>query len=255
MPSPTEPEDRRSLELGRATKWIFLSALVGVVGGVVAWLFKGMTVFGMRWLFAAPSGIQGEGLNPDRAGWIWVLLIPTLGGLLVGWLIHRYAPEGEGHGTDSVIRAFHRMKGVVRRRGIAMKAITSALTIGTGGAAGQEGPVAQVGAGIGSSLAQTLSLSDRDRRLFLLSGASAGVGAMFCSPLGGALFMPEVLYRKEEFEGEALVPCIIASIFAFATFTSISGSHQAVVIPSELQQHLHFDNPLLLLPYLVLGVL
>ena len=66
-----------------------------------------------------------------------------------------------------------------------MKAITSALTIGTGGSAGQEGPVAQVGAGIGSTIAQVLRLSDRDRRLFLLSGASAGVGAMFCSPVTG----------------------------------------------------------------------
>jgi len=251
------PEDARQhpiLEAGGLTKWVLLSAVVGVAGGVAAWLFKGMTELAMEHLFHAPSGVGGEGLQPDHAGWYWVLLLPTAGGLLVGWLISRYAPEAEGHGTDSVIRAFHRLKGVVRHRVIAMKALTSALTIGTGGSAGQEGPVAQVGAGVGSSIAQALGLSDRDRRLFLLSGASAGVGAMFCSPLGGALFMPEVLYRKEEFEGEALVPCIVASIFAFATFTSITGAHQAVEIAPELMQHLRFDSFFELAVYTVLGV-
>ena len=172
----------------------------------------------------------------------------------MGWLIHTWAPEAEGHGTDSVIRAYHRMKGVVRKRVIALKALTAALTIGTGGSAGQEGPVAQVGAGIGSSVSNALGLSDRDRRLFLLSGASAGVGAMFCSPLGGALFAPEVLYKREDIEGDALVPCIIASIFAYATFAAISGVHRVVEIPPEVFENLHFSDPKELLVYLVLGV-
>lgn len=245
----------KPLAVGTLTKWVVLSAVVGVLGGLAAAVFKQMTEWAMEGVFRAPSGIEGEGLAPSREGWLWVLLIPTAGGALVGWLIARYAPEAEGHGTDSVVRAFHRLKGVVRRRVIALKALTSALTIGTGGSAGQEGPVAQVGAGIGSSLAQALKLSDRDRRLFLLSGASAGVGAMFCSPLGGALFMPEVLYRREEFEGEALVPCIIASIFAFATFTSLTGAHQAVPISRELSAHLRFEDPFELGVYAVLGVL
>lgn len=255
MSSHQEASQQRTLEAGSLTKWVLLSAAVGVTGGVAAWLFKVMIELAAEWLFHAPSGIAGEGLTPDRSGWYWALLLPTAGGALVGWLIARYAPETEGHGTDSVIRSFHRMKGVVRKRVIAMKALTSALTIGTGGSAGQEGPVAQVGAGIGSTIAQGMDLSDRDRRLLLLSGASAGIGAMFCSPLGGALFMPEVLYRKEEFEGEALVPCIVSSIFAFATFTSITGAHQAVEIPPELLAHLRFDSFYELGLYALLGML
>ena len=103
----------------------------------------------------------------------------------------------------------------------AVKALASAVTIGTGGSAGQEGPVAQVGAGVGSTIARALKLPVRDRRLLLLSGGSAGVGAMFCSPLGGALFMPEVLYKRSDLEADALIPCIISSIFAYATFTTV----------------------------------
>lgn len=252
-PSATGPRFRLP-NVGHFTKWVFLSALIGVLAGLAAWGFKGMIAVAREWLFERPTGIADEGPPAGFESPYLILLIPTLGGALVGWLIQRYAPEAEGHGTDSVIRAYHRMKGLVRKRVIAMKAITSALTIGTGGSAGQEGPIAQVGAGIGSTIAQVLRLSDRDRRLFLLSGASAGVGAIFCSPLGGALFMPEVMYRKEEFEGEALVPCIIASIFAFATFTSVSGVHQAVEIPAEYLSQMTFDRPLELVIYLGLGL-
>jgi CIC family chloride channel protein len=240
--------------LGHFGKWVILSALIGVLGGLAAVVFKGMIELAREHLFVRFTGVTGEGLEPGASGWIWVLIIPTLGGALVGWLIHTWAPETEGHGTDSVIRAYHRMKGVVRKRVIALKALTAALTIGTGGSAGQEGPVAQVGAGIGSSISSALGLSDRDRRLFLLSGASAGIGAMFCSPLGGALFAPEVLYKREDIEGDALVPCIIASIFAYATYAAISGVHRVVEIPADVEQYLHFSDPKQLLVYLVLGV-
>ncbi|HRV80953.1 MAG TPA: chloride channel protein, partial [Planctomycetota bacterium] len=152
----------------------------------------------------------------------------------------------------SVIRAFHRLKGQIRARVIAVKALTSAITIGTGGSAGQEGPVAQVGAGLGSTLAQALKLSDRDRRLFLLAGGSAGIGAMFGSPLGGALFMPEVLYRRADFEGEAIIPCIVASTFAYATFTSITNTHRVVELPPEVLSQLTFE-PSQLWIYLILA--
>jgi len=254
MSAPAQDRQESTLAAGSLTKWVLLSAVVGVAAGLVAWIFEAMIEFVAEWAFRAPSGIEGEGLLATRSGWLWALLLPTAGGAVVGWLIARYAPEAEGHGTDSVVRSFHRMKGMVRRRVIAMKAIASALTIGTGGSAGQEGPVAHVGAGVGSSVAQALDLSDRDRRLLLLSGASAGIGAMFCAPLGGALFMPEVLYRKDEFEGEALVPCIVASIFSFATFTSITGHHQAVAIPQELYEHLRFGGIFELGMYAALGV-
>lgn len=242
------------LELRTFAKWVGLSAVIGVAAGLAAVVFRWMIATATSHLFRAATGVAHDGAVGVGGRWWLVLLVPTAGGLMVGWLIQRFAPEAEGHGTDSVIRAYHRMKGVVRRRVIIMKSLTSALTIGTGGSAGQEGPVAQVGAGVGSAIATSLGFSDRDRRLFLTAGGSAGIGAMFCSPLGGALFMPEVLYRKPEFEGEALVPCIVASTVAYATFVAISGEHRAVHIDSERLAALQFGGLAEILPYLALGV-
>ncbi|MEZ6016766.1 MAG: chloride channel protein [Planctomycetota bacterium] len=242
------------LELRTFAKWVGLAAIIGVAAGIAAVVFRWMITNATTHLFRAATGVAHDGVAGVQGRWWLVLFVPAAGGLLVGWLIQRFAPEAEGHGTDSVIRAYHRMKGVVRSRVIVMKSLTSALTIGTGGSAGQEGPVAQVGAGVGSSIATALGFSDRDRRLFLTAGGSAGVGAMFCSPLGGALFMPEVLYRKPEFEGEALVPCIVASTVAYATFVAISGEHRAVHIDPERLAALQFGGLSEIIPYLALGI-
>ncbi len=243
----------RFFDLGSVSRWVFFAALIGVAAGLAGVGFEWMLHRSKDFLLQHPLHLSGEGLGVlDHRVWL-VLAIPTLGGLVCGVLTQRFAPEAEGHGTDNVVRAFHRLRGKVRGRVIFLKALTSAITIGTGGSAGQEGPVAQVGSGVGSSLADALKLSHRDRRIFLLSGASAGIGAMFCSPLGGALFMPEVLYRKAEFEGEAIIPCIIASIIAYTTYTQITGVDQSVPIDPELLASLTFD-PRHLAIYLVLAV-
>ncbi len=120
-------------------------------------------------------------------------LLPALGGLISGIIVYRFAPEAEGHGTDAVIKAFHREKGIIRPRVPVVKAIATAFTIGSGGSAGREGPVAQIGAGFGSAIAQLLRLTDRERRLLVVSGIAGGIGGIFRSPLGGALFAVEVL--------------------------------------------------------------
>ncbi len=239
---------------GPTSRWVLLAAVVGVCGGLAAVAFRWLIAVCTEQLFQGPTGVVTEGVADAGPEWWLFLLIPAGGGLLVGLLVQRLAPEAEGHGTDSVIHAYHRLKGEVRQRVIFVKALASSLTIGTGGSAGQEGPVAQVGAGIGSSIARALKLPVRDRRLLLLSGGSAGVGAMFCSPLGGALFMPEVLYKKSDLEADALIPCIISSIFAYATFTTISGDHRAVELSPELLSSLSFSDPRELAIYLVLGI-
>jgi CIC family chloride channel protein len=243
----------RSLDFGSVTKWVFFAALIGFTTGLAAVGFKWMVHVVKDYAFGAVLGTTAEGVGGLEVNAWLVLLVPTLGGLVTGILVQWIATEAEGHGTDAVIHSFHNLKGLVRKRVIAIKAITSAITIGSGGSAGQEGPVAQVGAGLGSALANTFKLTDRDRRIFLLAGSSGGIGAMFCSPLGGALFMPEVLYRKPEFEGDSIIPCIISSIFAFATFTSISGQHTVIPIDSTLAKSLNFE-PRQLLAYMALAM-
>jgi CIC family chloride channel protein len=150
---------------------------------------------------------------------VWlVVLVPAVGGLISGILVFTWAPEAEGHGTDAMIRAFHRGGGSIRARVPVIKAIASIITIGTGGSAGQEGPIAQIGAGFGSWLARLLKLPATDRRLLMLAGAAGGIGAIFRAPLGGALFAGEVLYSSTALEAAALLPCLTSSIVAYSTF-------------------------------------
>lgn len=181
----------------------------------------------------------------------WCLfLLPALGGLISGWLVYTFAPEAEGHGTDGAIEAFHRKGGVIRGRVPIIKTIASVVTIGTGGSAGREGPIAQIGAGFGSFVATKLGLSAKDRRLLLMAGMAGGIGATFRSPLGGALFAAEVLYRDPDFEHEGLIPCIISSIIAYSLFGAVTGWKPLLDTPL-----FHFDQPSELLLYLILGII
>lgn len=178
-----------------------------------------------------------------------LLLLPALGGFLSGLLAQRWAPETAGDGTDAVIDAFHRGRGLVRFRVVLLKMLTSALTIGSGGSAGREGPITQIGGGVGSALARLGRLSDRDRRTLLLAGAGAGLGSIFRAPLGGALFAAEMAYRDSDFEVEAVMPAIIGSIVGYCVYNSLFGWGPLFSTPPRLGFH-----PLELLPYGALGV-
>ena len=201
------------------------SPLVGVIAGLGAvaflkaldWMMSHV-LGGLMGLYPPPTG-EGS-LHPIGypATWWLVLLIPTLGGLVSGLLVFTFAPEAEGHGTDSLIKAFHRGGGLIRARVPIIKGIASVITIGSSGSAGQEGPIAQIGAGFGSLLARLLRLTPGERRLLMLSGAAGGIGAIFRAPLGGALFAGEVLYSSSAMEAAALLPCLTSSIVAYSTF-------------------------------------
>ena len=155
--------------------------------------------------------------------WWAVLLVPAIGGLLCGQLVYGFAPEAEGHGTDAMVKAFHRLGGKIRVRVPLVKSLASIVTIGTGGSAVREGPIAQIGAGFGSFPADMLKLSERERRLLVLAGGAGGIGAIFRAPLGGALFVSEVLYSSTALEFAAVIPAFIASITAYTVFAAIIG--------------------------------
>ena len=141
-----------------------------------------------------------------------------MGGLLSGLLVFTFAPEAEGHGTDSRDRRLPSKQGQIRPRVPLVKIVASAITIGTGGSGGREGPIAQIGAGFGSLLANLLRLSVADRRILMAAGMGAGIAAIFRAPLAGALFAAEVLYRSPEFEPEVIMPAAIASVVSYCTF-------------------------------------
>ena len=250
--------------LGYMGKWIGVATLIGFATGLAAVGFDWLVEVARDNVLPRAVGLaeSDSGLGSEAAGlggllartWPLLLILPA-GGLVVGWLTHRFTPEARGHGGEQLVTAYHQEKGQVRKRVLTLKAISSAITIGTGGSGGQEGPIAQIGSSVGSTTASSFGLGDRDRRLFLLTGASAGVGALFTAPLAGALFAPEVLYRRPEFEGDAIIPCIISSIVGYTTYAGITGETKVIDIAPEVLANLSHNDPRQLLLYLVLALL
>jgi len=207
-----------------------IAIIVGIIAGFGALLFyeglKWATAFFMGTLLQYAYPREGQSLaaisqwsQPNSL----VLLIPIMifGSLISGILVARLAPEAEGDGTDAAFRAFH-TTGRIRKRIPILKAVTSILTISTGGSAGREGPAAQIAGGFGSMVADAMGLSPKERRIALTTGIGAGIGTIFKAPLGGAVLAAEVLYTKD-FESEAIVPAFIASVIGYAIFGFFEG--------------------------------
>ncbi len=179
-------------------------------------------------------------------------LIPVstaLGGLIAGLLIFEFAPEAEGHGTDEAIDAFHRKKGIIRKRVPIVKMIASAFTIGSGGSAGREGPTAQIAAGFGSIIGGLLKLSPRDRRIAVAVGIGAGIGTIFKSPFGGAILSAEILYSGGDMEFEALIPSFVATPIGYSILASLTGFTPIF----GYTVYYSFNNPVTLVFFAVLG--
>jgi len=250
---------RTVFDLESSGRVIAYSALVGVVAGLGA---AGFFV-ALEWLKDIALG-QAVGYYPPAAGteaashaaqmplrpWL-LLIIPTLGGLVCGCIVYFFAPEAEGHGTDAMVRAFHSQGGRIRGRVPLVKSVASILTIGTGGSAGREGPIAQIGAGFGSFLADKLKMSEWERRMLILAGAAGGIGAIFQAPLGGALFAVEVLYASTAIEFSAIVPCVVSSVVAYSVFAGIFGQGAHAFTTPE---HLSFGGAAELPFYLAFAV-
>ncbi len=174
--------------------------------------------------YTVPTPI-GEGGRAASAHFArpWAIpLVACLGALVGAILVFEIAPEAEGHGTDAAISAVHHNPRGIRLRTVAVKIVASALTIGSGGSGGREGPTGQISGGFGSFLARLLDLSPADARIAVVSGIGSGIGSIFGAPLGGAVLATEIMYR-DDFEVEALLPSFIASIVGYVVFGSVEG--------------------------------
>lgn len=240
-------------------KWLFISTLIGLVAGIGALAFfeairLTTTVFLGGLVGYLPPDPAGEGTQGVMSIWAavrpWLLpIITTGGGLLSGIIVFTLAPEAEGHGTDAAIGAFHDGK-PIRARIPLVKLVASALTIGSGGSAGREGPSAQISAGFGSLLGTLLHLDIQDRRIAVATGIGSGIGAIFRAPLGGAVLAAEILY-KHDLEVEAVIPALIASIIGYSVFGAWFGWDPIFATPGSLA----FTSPPQLLYYVALGLL
>ena len=252
-------------------KWFFPGTEVRNLGRILAicclvGVVAGMGAIAFYWLLGLAKHVfldQMAGYHPPGPGgepppfpetdaplirWV-LLLLPAAGGLVSGVIVYLLAPEAEGHGTDAAIDSFHHRGGEVRARVPFIKAVTAAITIGTGGSGGREGPIAQIGSGFGSLLGRWLKLRPFERRILMSAGMGAGIGAIFHAPLAGALFASEVLYRELDIEHEVLVPTVISSIIAYSIFAIPYGFEPLFATPAFT-----FHNTVELVPYFMLAI-
>jgi CIC family chloride channel protein len=216
-------------EIKYLRKWLSIAILIGIVSGLGALLFDAAITFFSNLLlgniasYHPPTPIGEGALLPSLTFNPYLLpMVTALGGLVSGIIVFGLAPEAEGHGTDSAIDAFHNKRGEIRSRTPLVKLLASAITIGSGGSAGREGPTAQIGAGFGSFLGKVLHLNNHDRRIALAVGIGAGIGSIFKAPFGGAILAAEILYMGD-FEVDALFPAFIASTIGYSIFGFVNG--------------------------------
>lgn len=215
---------------GGSTRLLGLSLLVGVVAGLGALLFAWALQAATQLLLVdlggySPATTIGEGSGSPASGFArpWAIpLVVGLGGLVAGILVFTWAPEAEGHGTDAAIAAIHHDPTAIRPRTVLVKLVASALTIGSGGSGGREGPTAQISAGTASVTARSLRLPHDEARLLVTAGMAAGIASIFRAPLGGALLGVELLYR-DDLESDALLPSLFASVTGYLVFGSVAG--------------------------------
>ncbi|TWU01064.1 H(+)/Cl(-) exchange transporter ClcA [Stieleria varia] len=254
----------KRFELHSLGKWIFLASLIGLVAGLAAIAFDVLGQFVLRFTLGqfagySPSEAIGEHSRFGHAEvafspWM-VIAVMTLGGLVSGIIVYTLAPETAGAGTDAAIDAFHNKRGKIRGRVPLIKTIASAITLGTGGSGGREGPIALIGAGFGSWMASKLKLSDRERRIMLAAGMGAGIGAIFRAPLAGAVFAGEILYSDADLEADVIVPAASASVIAYSVYVqSLPVETRFVPLFGAGLDHT-FVSPLQLPAYALLAVL
>ena len=237
-------------------KWILIGGLIGIVAGLGAVLFTHAIgwcteFFRGRIVGYMPPMPVGEGSSVQEAmkrPW-FPPVVTTLGGLISGIIVFRFAPEAEGHGTDAAIDAIHHKGAMVNPKVPPVKLVASAITIGSGGSGGREGPAAQISAGFGSLLSGWLNLNAADRRIAVAAGMGAGIGAIFRAPLGGSLMAAEILYLHD-LEAEVLIPSLIASIVGYSVYGAIEGFEPIF----GAQPDLAFRDPVTLIWYALLGV-
>jgi len=238
------------------------AAIVGAAAGLMGAVFFATLELVQRLVLEDVGGYRplrasGETFLPEIGHlahfrpWLLVLL-PAIGALAAG-IVSQLAPETYGGGGDAMIDAFHHHDGVIRKRVSWVKAIASILTLGTGGSGGREGPTMQIGGALGSLCGRLLRVDVRERRILMVAGVAAGIAAVFRTPLGAALLAVEVLYR-DDFESDALIPAVLASVTAYSVVIAIFGESTLLSHPGRFPfviKHL----PLYLLLALFVSVL
>ena len=222
----------RRLRLSETNLLILLSVLVGLATAFGAIGFVKLIEFFNDLFFGLTDQILSSAVGFASWGgyrW-WLPLIPALGGLLVGPIVYRYASEAKGHGVPEVMDAVARLGGIIRPRVAAAKTIASAICIGSGGSAGREGPIVQIGSAFGSMVGQLFRMSGSRVKILVGCGAAAGISAVFNAPIAGVIFSLEIILG--DFAIKTFAPVILASVVSSVVTRTFLGNHPAFEVPS-----------------------
>lgn len=224
---------------------LVLATFIGLAGGLGSVGFRQL-IRGVQYL---SWGDLTYTLDLVRAHpWWWILLIPAVGGLIVGPLVYFGAREAKGHGVPEVMEAVALRSGFIRPRLVVVKSLASAITIGTGGSVGREGPIVQIGSALGSTIGQWARVNGPQLRTLVGCGAAAGIAGTFNAPVAGALFAVEVVLG--DFAVSEFSPIVISSVMATVVSRHYLGDIPAFVVPPH-----ELVSAWELGPYVVLGLL
>ena len=232
---------------------MMMAVAVGVVAGLGAWGFRMLiglvhnVLFLGEFAFAYDANVHTP-LSPWGVG---VVLVPVVGALAVAWLVKNFAPEAKGHGVPEVMDAIYYDQGRIRPRVAVIKSLASAVSIGSGGSVGREGPIVQIGSAFGSTLGSLIAMSTRDRVTLIAAGAGAGIAATFNAPLGGIVFAVELLLVS--INARTLLVTVTATVIATHISRLLLGTDPSFFLPLLETPDFRLNQPFGLAAFFVLG--
>ena len=232
-----------------------LAIVVGIITGFGAVIFRALIglIHNVAFLGSFSFAYDSSVFTPPSPWGAFIIVVPVIGGLIVTFLITKFAPEARGHGVPEVMDAIYYKDGMIRPVVAVIKSLASALSIGTGAAVGREGPIIQIGSAIGSTLGQVVRMAPWQRITLVAAGAGAGIAATFNTPIGGVMFAIELM--MPELSARTFLPVALATGAATFIGRIFFGIYPAFVIPNALlgsQAPASLDSLLL---YALLGAL
>jgi len=252
---PTSPLP--ALEPDEIAWWalVICAIAVGVISGIGAVVFRAMIgvfhnlLFLGRWSFYYDANIH----TPESRFGAWIILVPAVGAIGVAFLVKTFAPEARGSGVPEVIDAIYQKEGRIRPVVAVVKSIASALSIGSGGSVGREGPIIQVGAAFGSTLGQLIKMPARQRALLIAAGVGGGIAATFNTPIGGITFALELMMPTVT--SLNLLCVALSSVTATHIGRAFFGVMPPFNVPTLSLIWSHGETPRVLAIFAILGLL
>ncbi len=221
--------------VSRSLATLFLiSVVIGILAGIFSWLFRLLIGLIHNAIFLGQlSGYYDANTHtPESYLGPLIIFAPMMGGIIVVYLIKNFAPEAKGHGVPEVMHAIYHKRGLIPAKVSIVKALASAITIGSGGSLGREGPIVQISAAFSSFIGKLTRLTVSQRNLMIACGASSGIAATFNAPLGGILFSIELLLVA--INSRTILPVAISTVISANVGRYLIGNEPAFAIPETL---------------------